>query len=193
MSIHTVCVYCGSSNHVDPLYKNAAVALGTALGVRGFRVVFGGGNVGLMGLMANAALNAGAKVTGIIPEHIRVHEVEHKGLSELIVVDTMHVRKAMMAERADAFIIMPGGFGTLDEAFEIMTWKQLGLHTKPIVFYDVEGFWDRAIALIDHLIETKFAQPTCRDLFAVARSMDEVFSSLAVPAGPSMDPEKKWD
>ncbi|MGE4351911.1 MAG: TIGR00730 family Rossman fold protein, partial [Bdellovibrionales bacterium] len=150
MTIESVCVYSGSSVHVAPLYKTAAQDVGRTLAQHKLRLIYGGGLVGLMGLTANAALNAGGEVIGIIPEHIRSHEIQHPGLTEMHVVDNMHIRKSMMAEKADAFVALPGGFGTLDELFEIMTWKQIALHTKPILIYNVNNFWDPLLALIDH-------------------------------------------
>lgn len=193
LTIKSVCVYCGSSNHADDIFKKAAQAVGSALAHCGYRVIYGGGHVGLMGLVADSALQAGGEVIGIIPEHIKTHEMQHTGLTELIVVDSMHIRKDMMAEKADAFIALPGGFGTLDELFEIMTWKQLGLHTKPIVIYNIHHFWDPVLGLIDHIIDQHFAIPEHRELYTVATNLNELFTALNAPIGHSFDPEKKWD
>jgi uncharacterized protein (TIGR00730 family) len=190
--IQSVCVYCGSSNRVDEVYKNLAREVGTALAQHGLQIIYGGGHVGLMGMVADSALKAGGKVVGIIPEHIRAREVQHTSLTELHVVDNMHTRKRMMVERADAFIILPGGFGTLDEAFEILTWKQLGLHNKPIIIHNVNGFWDPLLVLIDHLIASGFAQSSNRTFYSVTSTIDELFTALSAPAGVVIDPATKW-
>ncbi|WP_207459476.1 TIGR00730 family Rossman fold protein [Azospirillum sp. SYSU D00513] len=181
----SVCVYCGSSSRVAEVYKEAAHALGEGLAQRGIQLVYGGGRVGLMGIVADAAIGAGGKVVGIIPEHIQAAEVEHTGLSELHVVDSMHTRKRMMAERSDAFIVLPGGFGTLDEAFEILTWKQLELHDKPVVIADVDGYWRPLLGLIDHMIAQGFARPSNRDLFTVVDQLDDVFEALENAPAPT--------
>jgi len=137
--IRSVCVYCGSAGAVDPRYRAAADELGRSVAAAGIKLVFGGGRIGLMGIAADAALAAGGHVTGVIPASLRDAELAHSGLSELVVVATMHDRKRVMAERADAFAVLPGGIGTLDETFEILTWRQLGLHDKPIFLVDIGG------------------------------------------------------
>ncbi|MDE1902077.1 MAG: TIGR00730 family Rossman fold protein [Alphaproteobacteria bacterium] len=182
----SVCVYCGSSNAVAQKFKDSAVKIGATLAQRGVRVVYGGGHVGLMGLVADSALKAGGTVIGIIPEHIRAQEVQHTGLTELHVVPDMHTRKRMMVERADAFIILPGGFGTLDELFEILTWKKLKLHNKPIVIFNQDGYWNEAIALIDKTIAEHFSQPSDRALFKIATDIDGVFAALDEAAPPDI-------
>jgi uncharacterized protein (TIGR00730 family) len=179
--IRSLCVYCGSAARVDEKYKTAAARLGALIAARGLQLVYGGGRVGLMGITADAALGAGGKVVGIIPEHIQALEVEHTGLTELHVVDSMHTRKQMMFDRSDAFIVLPGGLGTLDEAFEMMTWLQLKLHEKPIVFVDVDGFWRPFLRLVDHMIAQGFCRPETRDLFQVVETVDEVFGAIAAP------------
>ena len=195
LNIQSVCVYCGSSSHVDEAYKQTAVDVGTALAKHKLRVVYGGGHVGLMGLLADSALAAGGEVVGIIPEHIRAREVQHIGLTDLIVVSSMHARKSMMVERADAFVVLPGGFGTLDETFEILTWKQLGLHNKPIIIYNQGGFWTPLLGLIDHITSTGFAPHSTKDhaqFYTVANNLAELFTALALPREPMMDPATKW-
>lgn len=182
----SVCVYCGSSNAVAQKFKDSAVKIGATLAQRGVRVVYGGGHVGLMGLVADSALKASGTVIGIIPEHIRAQEVQHTGLTELHVVPDMHTRKRMMVERADAFIILPGGFGTLDELFEILTWKKLKLHNKPIVIFNQDGYWNEAIALIDKTIAEHFSQPSDRALFKIATDIDGVFAALDEAAPPDI-------
>lgn len=192
VSIQSVCVYCGSSNHVDDSYKKLAHEVGTALARRGLRVVYGGGHVGLMGTMADAALAAGGKVIGIIPEHIRAREVQHKNLTELHVVDSIHTRKRMMVDYSDAFIILPGGFGTLDEAFEVLTWKQLGLHSKPIIIHNVDGFWTPLVALIETIISTGFAPQGMQKFYHVTTNTAELIAALDAPSEEMMDPATKW-
>ncbi len=167
MSKFAVTVFCGSSRGADPAYAAAARELGMGLGKRGMNLVFGGGNVGLMGEIAAAALGAGAHVTGIIPDFLRQREVEFPGLSELIVTDSMHTRKRRLFALADAFVVLPGGLGTFDETVEIMTWKQLGRHNKPIILCDILGWARPFIALVDQVVERGFALPSARELFEV--------------------------
>jgi uncharacterized protein (TIGR00730 family) len=172
----SVTVFCGSSPGCAPDYVEAARALGEGLAARAMKLVFGGGNVGLMGTVAGAALGAGGHVTGIIPEFLRAREVEFPGLSQLIVTDSMHTRKRRMFALADAFVVLPGGLGTLDELMEIMTWKQLNRHNKPILICDVLGWAGPVAGLIDQIIGHGFARPSARDLFEV---VDGVASTLA--------------
>ena len=179
--LRSLCVYCGSSSRVDERYKTAAANLGALIAARGLQLVYGGGRVGLMGIVADAALGAGAQVVGIIPEHIQALEVEHTGLTELHVVDSMHTRKRMMFDRSDAFVVLPGGLGTLDEAFEMLTWRQLKLHEKPVVFVDIDGFWRPFLRLVDHMVAQGFCRPENRDLFQVVETVEEVFGAIAAP------------
>ncbi|MFN8926636.1 MAG: TIGR00730 family Rossman fold protein [Rhodospirillales bacterium] len=192
LSLRSVCVYCGSSNRVDARFKAAAHDLGTLLGGAGLRLVYGGGRVGLMGIVADAALAAGGEVVGIIPEHIQTLEVDHTGLTELHVVDSMHTRKRMMVERSDGFVILPGGLGTLDELFEILTWKQLRLHDKPVVVVDVDGYWRPMRAMLDHMIEAGFVRPEHRALLRVVPDVASVPAALASAPEPQVDPQTKW-
>jgi hypothetical protein len=175
----SICVYCGSSASVAEPYRHAASEVGRLLGERGIRVIYGGGRVGLMGLVADAALAAGGEVTGIIPRHIEELEVAHQTLSELIVVETMHERKRMMVDRAQGFVVLPGGLGTLDETFEILTWKQLSLHHHPVVILNVDGYWDPLIALVRHAAAEGFVRPQHAHLFRVVASVEEVLPALA--------------
>ncbi|EWY37129.1 lysine decarboxylase [Skermanella stibiiresistens SB22] len=190
--LFSICVYCGSSSRVSDTYKDAAHELGTELGRKGHQLVYGGGRVGLMGIVADATLAAGGSVVGIIPEHIQVLEVEHTGLTELLVVDSMHTRKNMMVERSDAFVILPGGLGTLDETFEILTWKQLRLHDKPVVVVNIDGYWNPLEELLDHMIAEGFAQPAHRKLFTVVTRVEDVLPALSAQPEPTIDPETKW-
>jgi uncharacterized protein (TIGR00730 family) len=139
--IGQLCVYCGSSGAVEARYREAASELGVRLAAAGIELVYGGGRVGLMGLLADAVLSAGGQVIGVIPRRLLDAEVAHRGVTELIIVDNMRDRKRLMAEKADAFAVLPGGIGTLDELFEILSWKQLGLHDKPILLVDIGGYW----------------------------------------------------
>jgi uncharacterized protein (TIGR00730 family) len=152
----SVAVYCGSRHGVHPAYAAAAHALGSAIGRRGWQLVYGGGKVGLMGTVADAALAAGGRVVGVIPESLQKLEVGHLGLHELHVVPTMHVRKQMMAERADAFIALPGGIGTLEELYEVWTWRQLGYHDQPIGLVNTQGYYDSLLRFMDHTVAEGF-------------------------------------
>jgi uncharacterized protein (TIGR00730 family) len=156
-AIRSLCVYCGSSGAVAAAYREAAAELGAGLARAGIETVFGGGRVGLMGILADAALAGGGRVTGIIPARLRDAEVAHAGVTELVVVATMHERKRLMAERADAFAVLPGGVGTLDEMFEILSWRQLGLHEKPIFLVDIAGYWAPLRQLLAHIRAAGFA------------------------------------
>ncbi len=167
MGRFSVTVFCGSSPGVDPAYAVAAKELGEGLATRGMNLVFGGGNVGLMGVVAGAALGAGAHVTGIIPDFLRQREVEFPGLSELIVTDSMHTRKRRLFAMADAFVVMPGGLGTFDETIEILTWKQLGRHEKPIIVTDILGWAQPFVTMVEQTVERGFARPSARALFEV--------------------------
>ncbi|MEI6558521.1 MAG: TIGR00730 family Rossman fold protein [Rhodospirillaceae bacterium] len=181
----SVCVYCGSSSRVNDVYKDAARQLGVGLARAGIEVVYGGGRVGLMGILADAALAAGGRVVGIIPEHLQVLEVDHVGLSELVVVDSMHARKRLMVERSDAFVVLPGGLGTLDETFEVVTWKQLRLHDKPIVIADIAGYWTPLLQLFAHIDGEQFVSGGYRRLFSVAADIAQVLDSLGHQPAPA--------
>ncbi len=174
----SVCVYCGSSNRVAEKYKLSAQAIGKELARRKLHVVFGGGRVGLMGIMSGAALEEGGTVIGIIPEHIREDEIPCDNLTELHIVPDMHTRKRMMVERSDAFIILPGGFGTLDELFEILTWKKLKLHNDPVIIFNQDGYWDEMIALVKKTVTEGFSKPIDLSLFEVVTSVEGVFAAL---------------
>ncbi|CAK0772565.1 Cytokinin riboside 5'-monophosphate phosphoribohydrolase [uncultured Gammaproteobacteria bacterium] len=191
-SLRSVCVYCGASTRVNAIHKEAARRLGTILGGRGIELIYGGGRVGLMGILADAALAAGGRVTGVIPEHIQSLEVGHTGLTNLIVVETMHERKRAMIDRANAFVVLPGGFGTLDETFEILSWKQLRLHDKPMVLVDIDGYWGPLVALIDHVVDQGFAQPGNRRMFTVVSQVEDVIDALARQPAPAVRLESKW-
>jgi uncharacterized protein (TIGR00730 family) len=180
--VQRLCVYCGAARAVDVRFREAARQLGVALAAAGIEVVFGGGRVGLMGILADAALEAGGRVVGIIPERLRARELAHPGASELIVTASMHERKRVMAERADAFAILPGGIGTLDELFETLTWRHLGLHDKPIFVVDVAGYWQPLRAVLDHLVEQGFAGPLIPRLLTLVPSVAALMAALRPPA-----------
>lgn len=190
--IQNVCVYCGSSSNVDDVYKEAATKLGRLIAEEGWGVVYGGGRVGLMGIVADSALENGADVIGIIPEHIQAREIEHTDLTELHVVDTMHVRKQMMVDRSQAFVILAGGLGTLDELFELLTWKQLGLHDKPIVIVNIDGYWTKLLEAMDNIADKGFMRDTDMDLFECVDTVDEVPKVLREAPKEKFDPATKW-
>jgi hypothetical protein len=184
-----VCVYCGSSRGAAELGA-VAVELGAEMARRGIGLVYGGGDVGLMGILADTVLGAGGEVIGVIPHSMVTAEVAHGGLTELHVVGSMHERKALMCDLADGFVTLPGGFGTLDETFEILTWNQLGLIAKPLVFLDVDGYWNHLFAQIQHMIEAGLVRPRHRDL---ARRAGSVAEALDLLATPMESPPPKWD
>ena len=174
------------SDQVDPAHRQAAATLGRLLARSSTTLVYGGGRIGLMGICADAALAAGGHVIGIIPEHLNSVEVGHQGVSELHVVPSMHIRKQMMFELADAFAVLPGGIGTLDETFEIITWRYLGLHDKPIVLVDNKGYWRPFIAMIDHVIASGFAKPAIRALYQVVDRVEDVLPAIAAAPMPAL-------
>jgi uncharacterized protein (TIGR00730 family) len=178
MPNYSVTVFCGSMPGADPEYAAAAQALGEGLAARGMNLVFGGGNVGLMGITAGAALHNGAHVTGIIPDFLRAKEVEFHGLSELIVTDSMHTRKRRLFALADAFVVMPGGLGTFDETFEILTWKQLGRHSKPIILCDVLGWAQPFVSMVDAVVARGFARESVKSLFEVQADVPAALARL---------------
>jgi len=189
--IHSVAVFCGASIGHSPAFRAAADALGHGIAAAGMRLVYGGGQMGLMGVVANAALAAGGPVVGVIPTFLRHQEVMHDGVSELIVTDSMHSRKRDMFERADAFVTLPGGLGTLDETIEIITWRQLRLHDKPILICDVQGSSAPLVAAIEAAIAAGFARPEVRRLFDVVDSVPAVLERLAaLPVPPGAMPER---
>jgi uncharacterized protein (TIGR00730 family) len=182
--LSSLCVYCASSDGADPAHRETARRLGQLLAEHGVRLVYGGGRVGLMGIVADAVLAAGGKVTGVIPYHLEAREVGHKDVTELIVVDSMHGRKHRMFELADAFAVLPGGLGTLDETIEIITWRQLGLHDKPIVLIDDDGYWAPLFDLVDHAIAKGFASKETKRLYSVVGHVDDVFEAIAAAGAP---------
>lgn len=177
-SVRSVCVYCGSRHGARPAYTETARRLGKVLADAGIRLIYGGGAVGLMGEVAQAVLDNGGKVTGIIPEFLDKAEVGKVDVTELIRTDTMHARKARMAELSDGFVVLPGGLGTLDETFEILTWKQLQLHTKPILLVNADGYWDHFVHLIENQVREGFVQERYLRLFRVVDGVEDVLKAL---------------
>jgi uncharacterized protein (TIGR00730 family) len=184
-----LCVFCGSSKGAREIYLLAAQQLGRELAARGIELVYGGGNIGLMGAVANAVLNAGGRVTGVITEHLTTFEIGHLEIHDLRVVKTMHERKAMMAELSDGFIAMPGGIGTYEEFFEALTWAQLGIHAKPCALLNVDSFYDPLLSLMNHAVEERFVRAAHRDSIIVEREPVALLDRMAKHHAPQVN---KW-
>ena len=176
--IASVGVFCGSRSGNNPIFASAASQLGTLLAQKKIKLVYGAGNIGLMGVIADACLASNGYVIGVIPTKLVQKEVAHNGLTEIFVVDSMHERKALMASRSDAFIALPGGFGTCDELFEILTWAQLGIHHNPIGILNTDGFFDSLLAWIDQMIDQGFVKPKFRQLLLVATKPEELLELI---------------
>jgi hypothetical protein len=187
--LQRICVFCGSSFGVRPAYREAAETIGRLLCQRGIELVYGGGNVGLMGAMADACLDGGGRVIGIIPQALFDKEVAHLGLSELRVVNSMHERKALMAELSDAFIALPGGYGTFEEFCEVLTWTQLGLQRKPCGILNVEGYYDPLLTLFDRAVAEQFLKPVHRGLVLAGSDPESLIVRLLEHEPPAAD---KW-
>ena len=184
-----VCIFCGSYQGTQPIYMITAHQMGMGLAQRGLGLVYGGGRVGLMGAVADGTMAGGGKVTGVIPQSLVDRELAHNGLSEIHVVKSMHERKAMMAEIADAFIAMPGGYGTLDELFEIITWAQLGFHHKPIALLNIGGYFDPLLTFIEHMATEGFIKPEHRGAVLVKNEVDTLLDTLLSYKPPQLE---KW-
>jgi uncharacterized protein (TIGR00730 family) len=189
--LRRVCVYCGSAFGTRAAYQAAAVELGASLAGRGIGLVYGGGSVGLMGTVADACLAAGGEVTGVVPDSLFDDEVAYAGLADLRTVASMHERKALMADLADGFVVLPGGLGTLDETMEALTWNQLGIQAKPVAFLDVGGFWEPAFALLDHLVAEGFVSPADRELALRAATPESALDALASWQPPAGRPDRR--
>ena len=174
----SVCVFCGASNSVDKKFLDAGTEFGKLLAARDITLVYGGGDCGVMGAVANSTMKNGGYAIGVFPRSLRNIENEHKSLTEITIVDTMHERKQNMFERSDAFIVFPGGFGTMDEMFEIITWKQLMLHNKPIVIFNYQGYWDPLIALMKNIIENRFAKAEVTTYYHVVDKLEDIIDVL---------------
>lgn len=181
---YTLTVFCGSSPGFDPMYSHAAARVGERLAARGMGLVYGGGHVGLMGTVADAAVRAGASVTGVIPRALQAREAVHEGLTELVLVDTMHDRKMIMADRADGFLALPGGPGTLEELTEQWTWAQLAIHAKPVALLNVDGYFDPLLAFAANMRDRGFTHPRFIDMLIVSDDVDEVLDRLEAYVPP---------
>ena len=184
-----VCVYAGSNPGSGPAYADAARALASLLAERGIGLVYGGGKVGLMGVLADTALAAGGEVIGVMPQALVDREIGHRGLTELRIVDSMHERKASMADLSDAFVAVPGGIGTLEELIEVYTWSQLGIHNKPCGVLNVRGYYDALAAFLDHAVQEAFLRPQHRAVLSVAADPGELLDQLAAFEPPRV---RKW-
>lgn len=189
MAIHRICVFCGSNAGSDPTYVEAARDLGRLFAREGVGLVYGGGSVGLMGEVADSVLASGGEVIGVIPHALWAREVGHRGLTDIRIVDTMHERKAMMADLADAFIALPGGLGTLEEIFEIWTWAQLGLHEKPVGFLDVNGFYAPLMQFLDRAVRERFLREEHRAIAVIERDAATLLKKFDQWKAPRVD---KW-
>lgn len=188
-SLRSLCVFCGSSSGDRPVFAGTARALGTTLARRGIRLVYGGGNVGLMGVVADASLAAGGEAVGVIPEALFAKEVAHGGLTQLHRVHSMHERKTLMYDLSDGFIALPGGLGTLEEIFEVLTWGQLGLHQKPCGFLNVEGYFDPLLAFLDDAVRRRFVKEKHRALVMTSPDVDGLLEQFERFHAPRLD---KW-
>ncbi len=180
MSIKNISVFCASAAGIDPVYMQQAYKLGKEMAARGQGLIYGGAKVGLMGSVALGAIDHGGKVYGILPDFLKRKELEYEGLTEIHIVKTMHERKAMMEEMCDAIIALPGGFGTMDELFEIITWAQLALHKKPIGLLNVEGYYDPLMVFIDSMIEKGFVKPEYKNLIIVDSDIESLLDKMAL-------------
>ncbi|MGV8948234.1 MAG: TIGR00730 family Rossman fold protein [Candidatus Paracaedibacter sp.] len=190
--IKSVCVYCGSSSRSELIYQKAAFELGKSLADAGIQLVYGGGQLGLMGLVADGVMNHGGRAIGFITKNLEHVEGGHTNLSELHVVETMHTRKLKMSENADAFVILPGGFGTLDELFEILTWRQLEMHDKPLIIANINGYWDPLKALVHSVVEHHFARPADEKLLIFVATIEEIIPLLRQLPEPLVDITSKY-
>ncbi|MEM7597419.1 MAG: TIGR00730 family Rossman fold protein [Pseudomonadota bacterium] len=179
MTARSICVFCGSRKGILPSYEAAATELGQAIATRGWRLVYGAGDVGLMGAVANAAQAGGAETFGVIPEHLVKWEVGKTDLTRYVVTETMHERKKVMFMNCDAVVVLPGGAGSLDEFFEVLTWRQLELHEKPVVLVNIDGYWDPLIALMHHVVDQGFADASVLEFITVCSDIEGVVQALS--------------
>ena len=185
--VKSIAVFCGSKKGANASHTRAAERLGELLAENDIQLIYGGGRIGLMGFLADAVLAAGGRVTGVIPEFLLAHEVGHADVTELITVTSMHERKYRMFCDAEAFVSLPGGLGTLDETMEIITWKQLRLHDKPMVLADLDGRWSGLLALVDDVVAGGFAHPKVKELYTVVTRVDDVFDAISAAPEPSAE------
>ncbi len=185
-----VCVFCGSRDGINPNFVNASIALGQECAQRDIRVVYGGAGVGMMGAVAKAALDEGGAVTGIVPKFLTEMEPQLDGLTDVRLTETMHERKILMYKMSDAFVIMPGGIGTLDETMEILTWRQLQVHDKPVIIANLEGYWDPFLDLMEHVIGEGYAGENVRDLYRTVSTVEEILPAISEDLAALPTPSK---
>jgi len=185
----SITVFCGSSFGSDNVFKEQATLLGQTLAKQNIQLIYGGADVGLMGAVADGALNSGGKVVGVLPQFLQAKEIAHKQLTELILVETMHERKTKMNDLCDGVIVLPGGYGTLEEFFEMITWAQLGLHQKPIAVLNIDGFYDDLIQLIQTMVDKGFLKPINRDMLLISDTIDELLEMMKNYKAPTIG---KW-
>ena len=178
--MNSIAVFCGAQNAVAQEFKDMAAELGRDMANAGKKLVYGGGDCGLMGAVANGVLEGGGKAVGVFPRSLGRIEVEHKGLTTMHMVDSMHERKQIMYDNSDVFVILPGGCGTLDEMFEVITWRQIKIHEKPVVIYNYQGYWNHLVALLEHMVTMAFARPETRDFYTIVNSKDELYALLGL-------------
>lgn len=174
----SICVFCGARDNVAEKYLNAGSAFGKALAEAGIRLIFGGGNCGMMGAVSNATMAAGGEVIGVFPRHLRSHEKEHTGITQTILVDSMHERKQTMFDLTDMFAVLPGGFGTMDETMEILTWRQIGLHNKPLFIFNQDGYWTPLLEMMEKTITEGFARPSNREFAQEATTLESLLEAI---------------
>ncbi len=189
----SLCVFCGASARMDPIFIEAAQKLGSLLAEKGIDLVYGGSSTGLMGIVAESALKAGGRAYGILPDDLLRYEIPNEKLTKLTIVPDMHIRKKQFLKESDGFIILPGGFGTLDEFFEILTWKKVCLHTKPIVIVNINHYWDPLHALMENIIEKDFAKPGARTLYKFVETIEEALSALELLHTQEYDLSEKFN
>lgn len=185
--VKKVCVFCGSSLGNDPVFKEKAYELGKYLASQEIELVYGGSNSGTMGKVADGVLENGGKATGVLPHFLRTKETEHTGLTEIIMTETMHERKMKMYELSDAVITLPGGYGTMDELFEFMTWAQLGLHKKPVALFNVNGFYDDLLSMIDKMVKSGFLKDIHQDMVIVGKTPEEIITQMKNYQAPEVE------
>lgn len=181
-AMRSICVFCGAQNAVPKEHLDMAAELGRDMGRAGKQLVYGGGDCGLMGAVANGCLEAGGSAIGVFPRSLGRIEVEHKGLTKMFMVDSMHERKQLMYDHADTFVILPGGCGTLDEMFEVITWRQIKIHEKHVIIYNHQGYWDHLIQMLDHMVALGFARPETRQFYTVVNTKEELYGLLGLNA-----------
>jgi uncharacterized protein (TIGR00730 family) len=181
-TMNAICVFCGAQNAVPEAHKEMARQLGVDMAKAGKQLVYGGGDCGLMGAVANGVLEGNGKAIGVFPRSLGRIEVEHKGLTTMMMVDSMHERKQLMYDHSDVFVILPGGCGTLDEMFEVITWRQIKIHEKPVIIYNHNGYWDHLALLLEHMVSTGFARAETRQFYTFVNTKDELYAMLGLVA-----------